>query len=207
MVFLDYWNFQLAWNHSAPTLPTGRVATCDFLRLSKEAVALTEGALGHRPGEEPLRLLQTRVYASHDPANPKDRANREWMHHLLGQRSDFVVRNTPRASRLEPARCRACAHRQHDCPECGAAYKRAAEKTVDAAIIVDLLSLAWDQAYDVALLISNDYDFLPVVTALRQHHITVANGRWDNQGTSLADACDASIRLDALVPTLARRIR
>lgn len=205
IVFLDYWNFQIGWNQRAP-LSSGKRTQCDFLALPSESVALAEGALSAFD-RSPLHLIQTRVYASHDRDNVKDLKNREWMHQLMGQRDDFVVRNAPRLTRSEPTRCRACAHEVSTCPNCQRPYTRAAEKTVDAAIIVDLLSLAWDGLYDVALLISSDHDFLPVIDTLHHHHMRVINGRWDDQGTRLADRCDASIRLDALVPILSRRPR
>jgi uncharacterized LabA/DUF88 family protein len=206
VVFLDYWNFQIGWNHRAPLNHQGKRAACDFLSLPQEAVALGEGALGAQ-ARAPLRLVQTRIYASHDPDNPKDLQNREWMTRILGQREGFSIRNTPRFARSEPTRCRECSHEVASCPRCKRPYKRAAEKTVDAAIIVDLLSMAWDNLYDVALLISSDHDFLPAIDTLHHHNMRVINGRWSDQGTRLADSCDASIRLDALVPILARGLR
>ncbi len=40
---------------------------------------------------------------------------------------------------------------------------RAAEKTIDARIVTDLVGLAWEGAYDVAILVSADKDFIPAV--------------------------------------------
>ena len=39
------------------------------------------------------------------------------------------------------------------------------EKGVDTAIITDLLTLAWEGAYDVAILVSSDADLVPAKNA------------------------------------------
>jgi len=36
------------------------------------------------------------------------------------------------------------------------------EKGIDTAIATDMISLAWEDAWDVAILISSDKDFIPV---------------------------------------------
>ena len=209
IVFLDYWNFQIGWNQRAPKPDGHRSVSCDFLALPSEAVAMAEGAFGpdEAANRAPLQLIETRVYASHDPNNPKDILNRNWMEGLMGEREDFIVRNVPRLARAEPARCRSCGHEQLRCPACRSTYSKSSEKTVDAALIVDLLTLAWDDAFDIALLISSDHDFMPAIEALQLHGLRVVNGRWLDQGTRLADSCDSTIRLDTLVPILARGMR
>ena len=40
------------------------------------------------------------------------------------------------------------------------------EKGVDTAIATDMMRLAWDSNYDVAVLVSSDRDFIPVVQSL-----------------------------------------
>ena len=54
-----------------------------------------------------------------------------------------------------------------DCPRCDAAFKRAPEKGIDAAIATDLLSLAWEGVLDVAVLVSGDSDFVPAVERIQ----------------------------------------
>ncbi len=43
------------------------------------------------------------------------------------------------------------------------------EKGVDAALVTELLARAWDDAYDVAVLVSGDGDYVGAVRELRQH--------------------------------------
>jgi uncharacterized LabA/DUF88 family protein len=46
---------------------------------------------------------------------------------------------------------------------CGKGLRRAVEKGIDTPIVTDLLTLAWQDAFDVAVLLSSDADFIPAV--------------------------------------------
>jgi len=48
------------------------------------------------------------------------------------------------------------------------AFKDAIEKKVDIKIAVDIISLAYENAYDTALLVSGDGDFVPVVKKVKE---------------------------------------
>jgi len=82
--------------------------------------------------------------------------------------------------------------------------KTAPEKGVDAAIVTDLFSLAWEKAYDVAILLSSDADFIPAVTRLQEKGIKVINATWLQHGHDLAKQCWASFNLDDLVEEIVR---
>ena len=49
------------------------------------------------------------------------------------------------------------------------------EKGVDTAIITDLLTLAWEGAYDVAILVSSDADLVSGVERLQAKGLKVGN--------------------------------
>ncbi len=91
-----------------------------------------------------------------------------------------------------------------DCPRCDAAFKRAPEKGIDAAIATDLLSLAWEGVLDVAVLVSGDSDFVPAVERIQEKGLKVVNATWRNHGHELAHACWASFDLDSVVRRLVR---
>lgn len=55
------------------------------------------------------------------------------------------------------------------CSECGAQFRWAPEKGVDTAIVTDLLSLASEDAFDVAILLSSDADHIPAVEWVQAH--------------------------------------
>jgi len=48
------------------------------------------------------------------------------------------------------------------------AFKDAIEKKVDIKIAVDIISLAYENAYDTAVLVSGDGDFVPVVKKVKE---------------------------------------
>ena len=47
------------------------------------------------------------------------------------------------------------------------------EKGVDTRMVTDMISFAWSDAYDVALLVSADRDFVPVAEFLQTKGIKV----------------------------------
>lgn len=65
-----------------------------------------------------------------------------------------------RKLRDRPVRCQedGCRASITHCPTCRGALKAAGEKGVDAAIITDLLTMAFDDNYDIAVLVSGDAD-------------------------------------------------
>lgn len=82
---------------------------------------------------------------------------------------------------------------------------RAAEKTVDARIVTDLMTLAWENSFDVALLVTSDADFIPAVEALQSKNFKVVNATWRGVGHDLATKAWASFEIDPLVETLTRK--
>jgi hypothetical protein len=52
------------------------------------------------------------------------------------------------------------------CPSCGAEYEYTTEKRVDTRLVADLIHYAASGAFDVAVLVSGDDDFVPAVEAV-----------------------------------------
>jgi len=100
--------------------------------------------------------------------------------------------------------CRACGYDAEKCPSCSERYVAKPEKGVDAAIVTDLLSLAWQEAFDVAILMSSDADFIPAVERVQEKGLKVINAAWRGKGHELKSACWASFDLDAVVATICR---
>jgi uncharacterized LabA/DUF88 family protein len=84
-------------------------------------------------------------------------------------------------------------------------FGRAQNKGVDSAIVTDLLSLAWENAYEVAILVSSDADFVPAVERLQEKGFKVINGTWKGHGHQLARVYWASFEIDGLTSTLIRK--
>ena len=53
-----------------------------------------------------------------------------------------------------------------DCPNCNTTFKQPKEKGVDVALAADLLTYGMSDDYDVAILVSGDSDYIPVLKRL-----------------------------------------
>lgn len=72
------------------------------------------------------------------------------------------------------------------------------EKGVDTAIAVDMISLAWEGVYDVAVLVSADRDFVPVAEYLMKKGIKVIHGAFPPSGAMLSQKSWGAINIPAL---------
>jgi len=193
-IFIDYWNFQLQWNRRSQK-------GCDWSKLPN---ALVASAAAIAPQFGSLRLDDIRVYASVNADRPNDGKLRNWLETFLDRQPGFRVFIRERKSRVQAIRCRACGHETQECPQCHAKFERAAEKGVDAAILTDMFSLAWEQAYDVAILVSSDADMVPAVEKIQDKGLKVINATWNGWGHQLAKTCWASFDIDPLIAQLSR---
>lgn len=194
-VFVDFWNFQLTWNERSNR------AQCDWSRLP---VALTSAASNALAGAGlgVLALQETRIYAGYEAGREARLGN--WLHNFLDKQPGVRVFTSERHWRKQPVYCRECSAEHHTCPQCGAEFGRAAEKTIDARIVTDLVGLAWEGAYDVAILVSADKDFIPAVEHVQAKNFKVINATWRQRGNELAKVCWASFELDPLISALRR---
>lgn len=194
-LFVDFWNFNLAWKRRAPA-----GASCDWQKvpltlLNAASAALAPAGLGQ------LDLVETRVYSSYEPGRENKLKN--WLHNFLDRQPGVRVFAAERHWRQRPIHCRTCDKETAHC-SCGEPFGRAAEKTIDARIVTDLMSLAWENSYDVALLVTSDADFIPAVESLQAKNLKVINATWRGNGHELATKSWASFMIDPLIPSLTR---
>ncbi len=79
------------------------------------------------------------------------------------------------------------------------------EKGVDTRIVADMISLAWADAYDVAVLVSADRDFVPVAEFLQTKGIKVIHGGFPPKGSHLSQKCWANLNVTSLMPLFKRK--
>ena len=72
------------------------------------------------------------------------------------------------------------------------------EKGVDVRMATDMISLAWVDNYDIAVLVSSDRDFVPVAEFLETKGIKVIHGAFPPQGAQLTRSCWGSINITDL---------
>lgn len=208
-VFVDFWNYQLGWNEAAGRDWQGRPIQCDWSKLPKELVGAADALLvtaGNPPG---LTLEETIVHASvndSSQATLQEARLKDWLSNWLDRQPSFDVKIRTRRPRRRTIRCRSCSTDIITCPHCSAALTAAAEKGVDAALVTDLLSLAWQRAYEVAILVSGDSDYIPAVEYVQSQGLKVINAAWYGKGFELQGACWATFSLNQLIPKLTRTI-
>lgn len=196
-VFVDFWNFQLGWNEAA-----GRAAKCDWSKLPMALVKASDAMLADTGNPGGLTLEETIVHASvNDAREPK---LREWLTGSLDRLPSFNVKIRDRRVYRRAVRCPSCGAFTTECASCKAPLMSSTEKGVDAALVMDLLSLAWQRAYDVAVLVSGDSDYIPAVGYVQSQGLKVINAAWAKHGHELQGACWGSFVLDRMIPALER---
>jgi len=196
-IFIDFWNFSLQWRDRADG---NRV---DWLQIPPVLLEEGEKRLKQAGLEDELHLEETLVYASHDEGE-KGRKLKGWLDNWLDKQPSFRVKTRKRGSRPKAIHCRECGHELENCPECDVAYRSSPEKGVDSAIVTDLLSLASEEAFEVAILVSSDADFVPAVDWLQSRGFKVINATWARHGFELAKISWASMELDSVMAELTR---
>jgi len=194
-VFIDFWNFSLNWKERADnalidwtTVPRVLV---DEGQKKLEAVGITEG----------LQFEEAIVYASYLTTDSKLRG---WLDSFLDRQPGFNVKARPRKSKPRKVHCPSCGADNEACGNCGEPLTWAPEKGVDTAIVTDLLALAGEDAYDVAILLSSDADHIPAVEWVQARGKKVINATWAKHGFDLKRTCWAEIELDAVMPLMKR---
>jgi uncharacterized LabA/DUF88 family protein len=83
------------------------------------------------------------------------------------------------------------------CPNCGGEYEYTTEKRVDTRLVADLIHYAANGAYDAAVLVSGDDDFVPAVDAVNAlgKQVWVATWSAEELSTDLRVRCFGQIRL------------
>ena len=79
------------------------------------------------------------------------------------------------------------------------------EKGVDTHIATAMISLAWTDNYDAAVLVFSDQDFIPIVDFLTTKGIKVVHGAFPPAAANLTTRCWASIALPDIREQFRRR--
>lgn len=193
-IFIDYWNFTLRWRERTRK-------DCDWTKVPTTLVAAAEKALSSAQLGS-LTLEETRVYSSYEPG--RNGGHKRWLSNFLDRQPGVRVFAAERHWKKKDVHCRACNTKHEFCPQCNSPLGRAAEKGVDTSIVTDMLSLAWEGAYEVALLVSSDKDFIPAVENLQNRNFKVVNACWTGYGHELAKISWASVELDNYISILER---
>jgi len=129
---------------------------------------------------------------------------RDWATKFLDMVSGVTVVLKERVKKHPPV-CQACHRPIGTCCHCGTPLSLTEEKGVDVAIATDMIKLAWEDAYDWAVLVSSDRDFIPAVEFLDGKGRKVLHAGFPPRGSELAAKCWGSLDLRSHLSLLERR--
>jgi uncharacterized LabA/DUF88 family protein len=190
-VFVDYWNFQLTINKREAFergMPDYRFEV-DWLGLGPWLV---------RKACERIQITDysfdgINIYTSYNPGTQEGKRFNQWTKNILSKGTGVRVECIERKPKNFP-QCPVCHQEIRNCPHtgCGATMISTVEKGVDTLIATDMIRLAWEDAYDFAVLSTMDRDLVPAVKFLKQKGRKVIHAGFPPLGTDLASACWAS---------------
>ncbi|MCY4047357.1 MAG: NYN domain-containing protein [Candidatus Dadabacteria bacterium] len=93
----------------------------------------------------------------------KERNLRNWFENTLNRISGTHATLKHRQKVKSPPNCPVCQKTIPTCPHCNADMRGTQEKGIDTAMVTDMIKLAWANAYDVAVVVSSDRDFIPSI--------------------------------------------
>ena len=198
-LFVYFWNFQLNWNAWHENTGASAIVLIPWKDLLPQTLASEASSKG-----QPARFTGAHVYASVDPLRPKDRKLKNWLLHTLASYAGYSVDVKGRKPR-KPVQCQddQCKTVITDCPECNRPLTGTVEKGVDAAIITDLITMAFDDNYDLGVLVSGDADFAPAVRYIQKKtDKQIIQAFFRAHGDELRTACWDHIFFDDLMPKL-----
>lgn len=186
---MDFWNFTLnvkRWQDS--NVITWKV---DWTKL---APTLVDAAVARINPKAEGEYQGLNVYGSYG-SSQKGLNLKNWTKNFLEFIPGIKVSMVERTRKLNPPKCPTCYTEVYECPECSADMRGTKEKGVDVRIATDMISLAWEGNYDVAVLISSDRDFAPLAEFLGSKGIKVIHGTFNKKGSSLSAKCWSKINL------------
>ena len=193
-IFVDFWNFQLAWNQHHSRHGAQDVVRIPWHPRLYEVLVATVDPTATYAG--------THVYASFDPLSKKDLQLRKFLNVMDGFPGyDVVVKER---KPLHNMRCPSdgCRREISSCPHCGQPIRRTVEKGVDTALVTDLIRLGIDNHYDRAVLIAGDADHIPAVEFLGTRMKQITHAWFKGHANELRNACWNNIAFDDLMPRL-----
>jgi len=184
-VFIDFWNFQLSARDAV-----GKKFEPDWTKLPRWLATEAASAISGVPERE-LQFEGAAVYLSAAPGDA-EAGLRGWANRFLDRVPGVTVVLKDRMKKQPPA-CQSCHKRVDVCCHCGERLSLTEEKGVDVAIATDMIKLAWEDAYDWAVLVSSDRDFIPAVEFLNAKGRKVLHAGFPPRGSHLATRCWGSL--------------
>lgn len=183
-VFIDYWNVQLTLNE----------------KEGNPKVKIDWKSIGTILAHEAAKLANVDtnysydgvvIYGSYNPQTTGGRIHKKWITNFLDRQPGVQVQCLERKTK-NPPKCPVCHKAIEKCPFCDEKMIGTIEKGVDTFIVTDMIRLAWEDAYDIAVLASSDGDLVPAVEFIISKGLKVIQAGFPPSGVNLATSCWAS---------------
>lgn len=191
-IFVDYWNFTLDMKDYNPAY------RIDYEKLSDILMRETQSVVG---GE--CQFLGVSVYTSINPLSAQGRKDRDFYRNTLEQKRGFrvnICEQRPKSNII----CQNCNYPILMCPNCNQQLRKMVEKGVDTGIVTEMMQGAWDNIYDVAVILSSDKDIIPAVDYLGTRNKKIIHASFGNSGMHLSQKCWARINLSKFTEEMKR---
>jgi uncharacterized LabA/DUF88 family protein len=192
MVFLDFWNYELSIKEAVREAGETDNFLTDWPELPQEILRKAREILLPSQG---LDFAGIRIYGSYDPATEKDRRLHRWATNTLRRFPGFHVTFVERQRKKKGAKCPSCHHEVLLCPQCAESMLGKEEKGVDVLIATDMIRFAWEDVYDVGVLVSADRDLQPAVEHLGTKGWRFLHAAIGDSGAVISRSCWARFDL------------
>lgn len=181
-VFVDFWNYTLSMKSLDRAFQTDW-KTFPKIITREAGLLVDQGALAVYAGMN--------VYGSYNRRS--ERGLRNWATTILDTFPGVNAHFKERTKKKSPPSCPECHETVPICPSCGTDMRGTEEKGVDTRLATDIISLAWEGAFDVAVIVSADQDFVPAAEYLQNKGIKVIHGGFPPSGMFLRQKCWGTI--------------
>ncbi|MCB1339487.1 MAG: NYN domain-containing protein [Pseudooceanicola sp.] len=189
-VFVDFWNFSISLRNVDDSFRT---------RWEPIGYALAREAAKVVDLKAKFSFEGVHVYGSYDPNGNNDHAFKSWFTNVLDKMPGVHANLRPRQKIRSAPKCPSCKFAVEKCSSCGEDMRGTQEKGVDTAIVTDMIKLAWVDAYDVAVIVSADKDFVPVAEFLQTRGLKVIHAAFPPKGSQLSQKCWASFNVTSIM--------
>lgn len=182
-VFVDDWNFQLTLNERIAK--SKKLADTRFQIEWRKLGPWLAARACEAAGLSGHSFEGAHLYVSYDPRKESDKKFFGWVNSWLTKQPGLIVECRERKPKAAPD-CPECHQTIADCPHCKRPIRPSQEKGVDTLIATDMIRLAWESAYDLAVLATSDRDLVPAVEFLNTKGRKVVHAALPPKGADLS---------------------
>jgi hypothetical protein len=187
-LFVDFWNLQLRWNDNTRAASgSEKPVPLAWRNLPSVLTSVLPSILGN---SDDIVLKGTRIFASVNPRKGSSDERLKVYLQSLGQAPGIQVTTRDRRPIKDT------------CPNCHHPIERTVQKGVGAEIITALFEGAISNSYDVAVLISNDADYVSAIHFIQNHlNKEIVHVGFKDGGAEVRSAAWGHILLDGDIAT------